>query len=593
MKTINMQSLMQRLLKQSDMPLFEGERDYKNRQGLHWQRLYMGGQFVGEGSLPPGASAKVQEMMAKFKASYSPEQGSTKGTGNSDFSGMLFVIYARDTIETPALNQKIPPQLEETMEFVRQNHIRMIQPGGPKGIGTPFWQSWNGQAYASLFPGRVEKVDASRAEQVVNLISDQQMESFRSNNWPRGMLTVMRTERGFGPFLVDGDQQFSILRDQESQNMRKFFVDKLQPNSSPVQLNGNQAVSVRQTKLRGGMATDPQAQQDRSERWERLQNGIASGNIYILSVDPSGALFGRRVTGLKGNNYVIDDKDTRYLTQQEVESIINPDKKIKPMGITPPIGEGKAGDKIGPWRFNPELAAALEEGGALADSPYSFQNLRMLREYADASYREQYGNEGPNSRLHTPYEGFKIIMIGPVSTNPEHAGGQTEISSPRLLDPALMVDPSQSQGQYAVSRDINWVVISNEVRPNAGAELNNPWTQVRGAGTSNIFQSAKEAVRYVMDSYVDTSISSNAQVLSDVARSVQVAENKLRSSSGLPPNPIMRPKQQQPAPQPPELQGPASQLYNQIPPTPQQSQQPQTQRWASSTLGKLFRRIKY
>lgn len=526
------------------MALNPGEKDYQNREGLRWRRLFMNGQFTGDGSLPAEATGQIHRMMEQFKDSYSGYAGSSKGRAENDYVGMLFVIYAKDTIATDAVEKSMPPQLEPSLEFIKANHIRMIQSGDHgKNIGSPFWQSWNGQAYAELFPGQVQNSGQSTAPGVISLRSDQEVEAARAKGWAAGPLVAGRLSSGYGPAIQNGDQFVSALMGQEASNQRKLFIDKVQPGASAVELLGNSAKSLRQTKLRGGRTTNQREIEDQSVRRSAASAAIAQGTAYVLFADSEGALYGKKVQEMKGGKYIVSG-ETRYLTQAEVESVLNPSERIKPIAIRPGTGEGKAGDKIGPWRFSPELVQSLEDGGSLSGEPFSFANLRMVREYADEAYRLDFGNG--QGQMHSPYEGFKVIMIGPIFSNPEHAGEQTTMG-PSLMKPVHMVDPSQSEGPFAVERGTQWVVVSNEVRPN-GASMNKPWTQVRGASETHTFRSAREAISHVMGSYVDQNVEGNNHLLSELARSVQVAENKLRAASGMAPNPIFRPKTKPAAP---------------------------------------------
>lgn len=598
MSDINLRHIVARLVKRADMALNPGERDYMNREGLRWHRLFMNGQFQGAGSLPPEATAQVQAMMQQFKDAYSGYAGTTTGNASNDYVGMLFVIYAKDTVATDYVRRSLPPQLKPTLDFVQENQVRLIQPGEhDKNIGSPFWQSWNGHAYAKIFPQDVTNVGMSTAPSLISLRSDEEAAVARSKGWAAGPLVVGKTSRGFGPMIQSDDKMVSPLMGQEPSNQRKVFIDKVQPGASAVELLGSSARSLRQTKLRGGRAKNQRELDDQMARRERVTQAIARGSAYVLFADEEGALYGKRILEMKGGKYVVSN-ETRYLTQGEVESLLNPSERIKPVAIRPGKGEGKAGDKTGPWRFSPELAQALEEGGSMADHPFSFPNLRALRRHVDQSYRLEYGkNEG--EMMHSPYEGFKVIMIGPRFSNPEHAGGQTTMG-PSLMKPVYMADPSQTEGPFAVNRGIDWVVVSNEIRPNSGA-MDKPWTQVRGANETHAFKSAREAIAHVMASYVDESVQGNEQLLNELARSVQVAENKLRSAAGMPPNPIFRPKNKQPAA--PQMQQPVSQpastvdqsVGQPIPSTTQQS--PYYTGYAGSmgataSLRSLLRRIK-
>lgn len=581
------------------MALNPGETDYGNREGLRWHRLFMNGQFSGEGSLPQTAASQVQRMMQQFKDSYSGEAGTSTGNTRNDYVGMLFAIYAKDTIATDYVQKGVPPQLEETMNFVKDNHVRLIQPGEhDKNIGSEFWQSWNGAPYANLFPQFVKNVGQSTAPGLISVRSEQEMASAKSRGWAVGPLVSGRTSKGYGPMIRTEDgKMVSALMGQEPSNQRKIFVDKVQPGSTAIELDGNSARSLRQTKLRGGRAENQNDRSDQSTRMDAVSQAIAKGSAYVLFADEEGSLYGKKIVNMKGGKYSVSN-EVRYLNEIEVDSLLNPSERIKPIAIRPGSGEGKAGDKIGPWRFSPEFAQALEEGGGLSDRPFSFSNLRMLRMYADQAYQSNF-SKPENQMMHSPYEGFKIIMMGPIFTNPEHAGGQT-VSNPGLAKPVHMVDPSQTDGPIALNRGVQWVVVSNEIRPNAGV-MDKPWTQVRGANESHVFKTAREAISHVMNSYVDESIQGNDQLLNELARSVQVADNKLRSANGLPPNPIFRPKGNKVAPQ---IQQPVSKpvttpqsTVEQSPVQPIKNNVPQDQYYGgymptNASLRSILRRIK-
>ena len=569
----NFYSSFRGLSRTADMALNPGEVDYGNRQGLRWHR-FSPGQFQGENSLPEEASGTISNMMNRFKEEFSQfrmnpqtEQVITK------FRGMIFAIYAHDTALSGQGADEIPPELQETAEFVRQNHLRMIPNGTEKSIGTDFWITHNAHAYADLFPNDVQKVQKSSPESIVPLKSEGQRSKAEQADIPHGDLVVAPRGRGYGPFIDwDGNLE-PILRGQAATNTEKFFVDNLRMGASLVSMpQGPRGpiVSARRINLRAGDRDNVRLRDEQARRLEIYNDAIHNETAYRLFNDEEGAIYAKNVS----------TEEEFYLTEQQVQSIIRPEQLNRPFFVRPAKGQPISSIREGQWRVTDELKNHL----ATTDAPVGFQALTALREHLDNSYREQHG-----VAMHAPYEGFKIIMIGPSFSNPKNLGeGQTQ-SLPGFATHLTATDPEvQPEGPIDVNRGINWVVISNEIRPNQQDRMN-PWTRVQGKSErSASFATPQEAVQYVMSQYVDADVPGNQSVLSATAESLVEADRALNAALKMPAGglPAAPPPQQISAP---TVENPAA---TPIPEVMQPQPIDSTSRMASSSLRATLRRLK-
>ncbi len=497
-----------------DMALFPGQVDYGNRPGLRWHR-FLPGQFSGQGSLPEDASNTISEMMSKFEQQFG-QYRLNKSTGNvvSKFRGMLFVIYAKDSAVSNLQDGSLPKELQETAQFVNDHSVLLPPNGTDKSVGTPFWITWNGGSYANLFPNQVIQTDRATSEEIRPVKSEGELAAISKANYFWGNLSVAKTGKGYSPVLENNGKTEKILRKQAPGNTSKFFIDDIAINMSMIAMPQGPTgpvTSARLTKLRAGDRDNPEKIEDQQRRLQIYNDAKENGQLYIIKSDEEGSLFAQNII----------DSSIVYLSESQVKSILRPEQFGKPFYVKSAKGQGSSSE--GPWRMSYDLIKHLSE----SDSPYGFKSLQQLRSFKEEEYQSKY-----NTPMHTPYEGFKIIMIGPVFSNPETMEGQTT-TNPQFATHITSIQPGiESTDRIAVERNVKWVVLANEIRPNVG-DLKNPWVRVQGKNErSQTFESAESAINYVMSQYVDMNVPGNANVLKSTAESVKEADKALKASQG-------------------------------------------------------------
>jgi len=583
-------------LVKTSMALNPGEVDYGNRRGLRWHR-FLPGQFQGSDSLPEEASSTIEKMINSFKDKFSQFRLNPKTQEVlTKYRGMIFAIYANDSAVNDSTMKGLPPELSETADFVKKNHVRMILNGTDKSIGTPFWISYNAHAYLELFPNNIKDVGKMSPESIIPVKSEKQISNMMDRARKKaidagaqpheaekiaeskvlwGDVIVDETTNGFGLFLNTKKGMEPVLRGQTASNTEKFFVDNLRMGASLVSMpEGTQGKieSARRINLSKSDLNNEKRLNERSRRLDIYNNARANETAYTLNSDSEG--------GIYATNVATDA--THYLSQQQVTSIVLPEQLSKPFLIKPQKGEPVSSIREGQWQMDEELRNHLET----TDSPIGFQSLRALRDHADSAHTEQHG-----SSMHAPYEGFKIIMIGPVFSNASNLGEGRTTSRPGFATHITSPEDSLVEGdEIEVNRDVKWVVIANEVRPNMQDKMN-PWTNVKGKGDrSDPFKTPQEAVSYVMSNYIDADVKGNASVLSSASESLVEADKALKAAAGssagamsqLPANqpklPVSPPVVEQPQ------QSPIQNLTQQV--------DPNLGRMASNSLRNILGRIK-
>lgn len=498
-----------------DMALFKGQVDYSNRQGLEWHR-FVPGQFQGTESLPPDALEKIELMMNRFRAQFKQYAVNPKTNQiYSDFRGMLWVIYAHDNAVPSEDMANLPTELQQTAEFVNQTGV-MLTPEGNQNdsIGMPFWISYNAHAYKGLFPDEIMEDQPARAEEIRSVTNTRQIEQAEQNGWAYGNLVVKPVGQGASLFLDKSGESTPLIRGQSYGAMREYFKDKITINSDvslPEGIMGRVVPAPLKRPRKGRLeeqAISEQAVRDQSNSVR--QQAIAQGSLYQLRADQQGALF---VTNRS-------TKESHYLNQSQVQSLVNEQFLNKPLYIVPGVqpdlssfgdrGQEITKKRVGQWRMSPQLVQHLET----SDGPYSFNKLRELRNFMGEMHLARHGSE-----IHTPLEGIKVVMIGPAFTRPQEEGGVTK-TSPQFATHKTLANPELETSDFVNVEQVTWVIVANEIKKNA--QLKNPWSQT--SQTYDKATSAPEAIEKAKKYTGET------HIISEIADSVFRADAALRAA---------------------------------------------------------------
>jgi hypothetical protein len=353
-------------IKTADMALFEGQKDFSNRS-LVWHR-FLPGQFTGHESLPEDAQSKILNMMEEFKSKFLKYAVNPKtGQPFTDYRGMLWVMYAHDKAISDQDMQSIPPQLQETADFVNQKGV-LLTPEGNKNdsIGQPFWISYNGHAYKDLFPEQVTQSQPAKSEEIRSLTTEKQKIQAQENGWPYGVLMVRPSGKGFSVFLENKEgNKYPLIRGQSYGALRDYFKDKITINSDVALPEGEMGRIIPAPLKRprkGQLEEHTLSDQSVLNTSQNIRQKAKEQNaLYQIKIDNEGALFVVNYSTGK----------THYLSESQVQSLINENYINRPLFIIPGVqadisGFGELGKdiskkRLGPWRMTPELIKFLNE----------------------------------------------------------------------------------------------------------------------------------------------------------------------------------------------------------------------------------------
>lgn len=536
-------NLVHRLLKRADdMGAFPGQIQYGNRNGLRWSQ-FGASRFSSPGQqLPPDAAQEIQTMKAKFTQEFSKYMINPKtGQPVQAFDSMIFAIYAKDSINTPEFAQALPPQLEHTFEFVTENHLPLTPNDSDKPVGSYFWMTHYAGAYQKYFPQEVKQGEGFKNEEVrpAPNVATPEM-----SGRPWGVLQVVQVGKGFAPMLVNPQNQKmeAVFRGQAKQNTRKFLAGDMDIGATVVEMpqgTDGPIIPRKISYMTKGIPPGSEQHNAIMQSTDAFRNAINTQTAWVMNVDAEGAFFVQKVQGLKGRVPVLG-QEIHYLSKPQVESVLSPKKLNQPFQVMPAAGGWKESSKEGPWQVTENLMQHLEN----TDSPFGFQALRMLRDHADEFWGQKYGQT-----MHTPFEGFKIILVGPIySASKNIAPGQT-VTNEQFVSYETMVDANQTTGPYAVDRSVKWVVLANEIHPSQ--DRMNPWVRVQGRQErSTVFESAEAAIAYIQSKYIDAEVPGNASVISETSQRVHAADVALKRAAGQESLPQANPQQPQQQMQP-------------------------------------------
>lgn len=515
LKNIIRNCLKSPIYRQADMGDLAGQRQFSNRDGLKWY-AFGSSQFAPEdASLPAEASNYLDNLISRFKTEFGQYVVNPKTQRPiTDFSGVIFAYYTKDSINNSVVAENLPQELQETMQFVDKNNIALTPNDSRTYIGSPVWQSKFGYAYVDLYPNQVsEREDKFKAEEITPVTDVLKAES---NGFFWGEIQVLEVDKGAGIFLVNPDsgQSENIFRNQSPQNQRKFLRDKFDIGKTLLEFpNENGGMSIQKFPMKKQYPDADELEQRRAE-WKNIIN---RGSGYILLLDNNGALYFSKVTGQKGRGLLRGDESI-YLSKEQIENyILAPNRLGSRWKIKPEEGQYMESKKEGKWTFSEDLVKDLEE----SDSPYSFKSLRRLREHADNNFEDMYGQQ-----MHTPKEGFKIVMTAPFYSQEKNVSPGTTTTREQFVNYDYAKDPQGSQ--FVEVARVKWAVLANEV--SSGGRMN-AWQ-----GTQT-FDDPSSALQYLKSTYIDTSVAGNDNLISDASRRVVAADRAMKASLEQDPQP--------------------------------------------------------
>lgn len=511
-----------------DMGMNQGDIHWGNR-GVVWHRFNAGSYS----RLPPAIQNALSEQTRMFRKNYEQYAINPKtGKPFTDFSGMLFTIYAEDRSITPDVDKRVPPNLRAAADLVKNFEVKLppMSEKQEKAIGGPQWISHYAYAWRSEFPNEIQ-YDESKAmpRSVLQLTNE------IHKKYEHGPLVIRNTDNGLGLFIATNlNNLVPVYIGQSAAGLTKYFAGNLAPNQSNVYMPEGPHGSVYPARKPKSI----NARDDQPQYTENLQRFV------ILSDGSIGADF---------------DGEFIPFNESQIKSIVprlNTLWYIRPAKDIPGITTD-----MGPWRMSERLQKMLSHPTA----PNGFEALRELRQWL----------EQIRPGLHTPAEGFKVITVGPIFSNalalPE---GQTignvnfvtnlTKSNPETLDTGTV---------SMVRREVQWVVIANEyseARMAAAGQGLRPSARAQGESErSPAYKNPAEAIMYVKAKYLSNSPNGDS-ILNELSRSVQYADKALQSALGDEGTPAVMPGQQQTRPQIAE----PSTVNQAIPSAPQTNQTP-------------------
>lgn len=543
MKQQYLKSIISKIMKQSDdMGLFRGDVAYKNRN-LNWHRLHRSpssessneqtkrlNQYNLHG-LPEMAVNVYQGQMERFRESYQNfALNSRTGKPLIDFNTMTFTIYAEDRLLDNDVENSLAtrPDLQEVAKFVDEMAIRLppIDNGdNSKSIGSNFWFSHFGYAWQQQFPEDVQKVERFVPFGIYPYVPG------KHDKLPHGKVVVGPTARGHGLFLSTSDgQMVPLYQGQTPEGFKKYFNKMLFNQSflyAPQGANGpiEQALSpkVSNDRLREMYSTNPAEARKIEDAKRKFED---RDNIWIFGLDKeSGTLLMFKTQGRGSLKSILQQKP---LSPEQIRNIVTP--VIFEKEWTAITERGSAGQERevsqGPYNVSDRLKNNLMN----QNNPIGIPRMIAYRNFCEQIRGED---------LHTPLEGYKIITVGPIFSNPNtnnSNAGMTTTTAP-MANPMHQVNPQQVSENVDVIRGLKWLLLANEIQePRLLAQGRNRLFPSKGAGGGGIheeyYPTAKAAIQSMISKYLESSMErgETKHIISEGARSVEAADKALRNA---------------------------------------------------------------
>lgn len=443
----------------------------------------------------------------------------------------------------------------------------------------------------------------------------------KSDEYPRGHLIVAPTGNqvggrpGFGFFIqTDSGEKIPAYQGQTKTFLQKLFQHDavpftgihwnkqgnnvfLQPGSNiylPHGINNDEASVAPGISNRNrrafmqrieNLAKSNPVEAEKIRRSLRYVDNPDSEITWKLGIKPDGTIFAFKQNGYTGNEQYINDRQSYVtnrkntddpnhpinltkgemaLTKNQIENIAgtftnqrnNQEVSIFQQSYHVKPSQGLEDDDLGPqagsWQVSPEVKQWAND----VNNPVGIDHLVAVREIAEEARGESF--------THTPFEGYKVITIGPIfssATPLEH--GETE-AKPFTATYRQKVDPSQTGSVVEVIRDVQWTVVANEVSLPRHIEYGkgslNAASKVQGkADRSPNFSNLEEVESYLIETYArkpdghdpitERTIRSGIQGIKKGAERALSAAAEIDQSSSQIQQPIQSPQSQQPSSQ--------------------------------------------
>jgi len=590
------QSLIQGLLKQSDMASQPGTVNVKNR-GLDFHVFDRNKFRQRLSKLPEVVKDSIERQMAEFDRAFAQFPAAQ----SRDYAGMLRIAYAEDRlVSEERLNElsREAPTLVETAKFVREFGIQLPPDMGgtvngkavEKGIGSHHWLSIFGYAYQALGNRGLDYHVAQKR----NKIPRQIHENVSGKQYPRsvnGTFQVVPAGEGF-TFAIVSDGGITYIFDKtvtsNSTIMKKFFnepiiMDRSAVYVTPDSINyiGNadatiQADPTQEARI-WGIFADP----DNGAFYLQKKSRYGAGGRP--SIDPE---TGEKVQRTKG--------DKQYLSFEQVTSLANRNTLGKTYRVTAQIDQDGVGNQGDGEVDAQEVASGYKYVYLIDDEntlnkihnpqtkdefPYSISALKQLRKWlqmknSTTEFDERGRIVPSDEELHTSLEGFIVYMAGPDFTTGRNAGQGKTLGNPNMTQYKDLPEGNlEQEGNSVITNRQTFVVVAKQISiprmmaseryyENKFAEkkiVMSPWREVR-SGLATLADAISEMKRIIVgnggkivedEEGKAVAVDPLARLQPD-ARSVQKAAQAFKQFVGNREAPQQQPPQQ--APQLPEGQ---------------------------------------
>lgn len=495
----NPYNLINKLLKQADMPALPGSINVKNR-GLEFHVFDRNKLKQHLSKMPDIVKKSIQRQIEEFDKAFKKFPAAQ----SNDYSGMLRIAYAEDRLigesELKDLSRE-RPELIQTAQFVREYGIQLPSSSSgfskgnkiDKSIGSKYWFSIFGYAYQDLaangFPYHVA--------QKYNKISRQIQENVGARNYPNstnGTFQIVPSGEGFTFGIVNDHGVTNVFDSTVTTNtitMKKFFSDPIIVNRSAVYVS----------PIEGFVPDEQSAQTDfnsRSTNIRYINNAdmIIKNNpeqakfIWGIFADPdSGALYIQQKTRYGAGGRPAINKDTGekiervlgdkiYLSQEQLSSIANKNTLGKIYRVTAQSREDEDFD-------DSEVASGYKFTYSIEDENtiqklmnpknkeefyYSIPALKQLKQWLDTRQeRYSFDDKGgivQSSSSHTALEGFIIYMAGPDFSFGQNTGAAKTIGKLDLVQYKDLPNENIEDnilGGTAITKRQSFVVVAKQI----------------------------------------------------------------------------------------------------------------------------------
>lgn len=565
-------TIIDRLLKQSDMGMLQGQNQL-NKRDLHWVRFDRNSIGQRLAKLPDAPKRAISKKLEEFDGEFRKMDAAQK----KDYAGMLWVAYAEDRAVSDDtlryLNSPDAPanirKLAETAKFVQQTGIQLPPNNTPHSAGTKYWISLFGYAYKGI-PGF--EVMTQRGNM------NRQIKPYTGGNssYPQGPLVIAPYGEGFRPIIRSLDE-IPVFAGQAAQNTRQFFKGN--------QLMLGKGVVYVPPKGHQNVVEDYVAEQSEPDITGpiafHIDNGMAHSLvsqqpsqakfIFGIYADENGCLFLRQRKGFKGRgSAALSDGENVYMNPQQIAAILEP-SRLGTNHIVRPASKNEAIDYDGlvkgtrlVYTMSPDSENRLNAPNPQNQLEWavSAQALQQLRNFLDMT-----GADKGKEDVHTSFEGFYILMVGPKFIRAKNLGEGKAVARP-FVDPksiSKVENPVRGGEDVIVDRDVRWVVVSNSISESRRVQNERYYQDTRGNKKTYLDEwtvvDETDDPQSAVDKMVQVAAGKGGNIprINAQARSLDVAQKALEEAKGVPAKVPLQPKpeavpQANEAPQQPQVQ---------------------------------------